>query len=82
MVQVCIYVPDDLVGKLERAILNRRDLQKLMAEAGRTHWRRRMSAFCIPGPGGGESSTSLTFWPEMKYLDNSDHVVNFSVTVN
>ena len=32
-----IYVPDDLAEDLERAIRNGRDLQKLMAEAGRRY---------------------------------------------
>ena len=32
-----IYVPDELAEDLERAIRNGRDLQKLMAEAGRRY---------------------------------------------
>lgn len=32
-----IYVPDELVEDLERAVRNGRDLQRLMAEAGRRY---------------------------------------------
>ena len=32
-----IYVPDELVEPLEKAVQNGRDLQKLMAEAGRRY---------------------------------------------
>jgi hypothetical protein len=32
-----IYVPDELVEDLEKAVRNGRDLQKLMAEAGRRY---------------------------------------------
>lgn len=32
-----IYVPDELAGDVEKAILNGRDLQKLMGEAGRRY---------------------------------------------